>query len=515
MNITASSLYDYIKCPHKVWRDIYGPQEEKIQETNPFVKLLWEKGVKHEERVVSELGDFLNLKEGSIDIRFQKTIEAMENKVPLIYQGVLKHENVLGIPDLLKLLPDNTYIPIDIKSGMGFEGADKDTGSEGKPKKHYAVQLCLYNDLLKTLGFANHNNGKIIDIHGKEVEYDLTAPMGVRIKETWWECYEEMKKDIDLLMKNKNGNKPALAGTCKLCPWYNSCKKWCEGAKDLTTIFYLGRSNRDRIAEDLSIEDVDAFLDINVAGVMERKKAEKKAGNNDFLLRIGDKSLQKSIDRARILYQTKKPVLYGSLTLPTVSYELFFDIEDDPTQEFIYLHGIYERNGSKGRYIYFAATELLVEAEKEAWGKFWEYIGSLPQDDYAVYYYSHHEKTTYKNLQKRYPDVISMEEVEKFFDNPNVIDLYKIVLSQTDWPVGSYSLKALATYSGFSWRDETPSGALSIQWFNDYIESKDENILKRILEYNEDDCKATMVLKDKLVELSDGNCVNRDKVGVE
>ena len=45
MNITASSLYDYIQCPHKVWRDIYGPQEEKIQETNPFVQLLWEKGV--------------------------------------------------------------------------------------------------------------------------------------------------------------------------------------------------------------------------------------------------------------------------------------------------------------------------------------------------------------------------------------------------------------------------------------------------------------------------------------
>ena len=97
MNITASSLYDYIQCPHKVWRDIYGPQEEKIQETNPFVKLLWERGVKHEEKVVSELGDFLNLKEGSIDERFYRTTEAMKNKTPLIYQGVLKYENIYEI----------------------------------------------------------------------------------------------------------------------------------------------------------------------------------------------------------------------------------------------------------------------------------------------------------------------------------------------------------------------------------------------------------------------------------
>jgi len=43
MFITASKLYDYLQCPHRVWRDVYGPQEEKM-ETNSFVKLLWEKG---------------------------------------------------------------------------------------------------------------------------------------------------------------------------------------------------------------------------------------------------------------------------------------------------------------------------------------------------------------------------------------------------------------------------------------------------------------------------------------
>ena len=116
MNITASSLYDYIQCPHKVWRDIYGPQEEKIRETNPFVELLWERGVKHEEKIVSGLGDFLDLKEGSLDKRFQKTTEAMKNKTPLIYQGVLRYENIIGIPDLLRKLPDNTYMPIDLRS---------------------------------------------------------------------------------------------------------------------------------------------------------------------------------------------------------------------------------------------------------------------------------------------------------------------------------------------------------------------------------------------------------------
>ncbi len=496
--ITASKLYDYLQCPHKVWRDIYGPQEEKIKETNPFVELLWEKGVKHEEKIISRLGDFLNLKDGLIDERFQKTIEAMKNKTPLIYQGVLKYENLLGIPDLIKKMSDDTYIPIDIKSGMGFEGINEEEGEEGKPKKHYSVQLCLYNDLLKKLGFTTHSNGKIIDIHGNEIDYNLISPMGLRTRETWWEFYEKIKKRVDFLMRNADKNKPALAGTCKLCPWYNSCKKWCETTKDLTNIFYLGRSNRDKLNEDLFVENIDDFLELDVEKVMKQKEIEKKSGNKDFLFRIGKDSLTKSLKRAETLYRTKKPIAYEPIVFPKVNYELFFDIEDDPTQEFVYLHGVYERNGDKERFINFTAKEISDEAEKEIWRKFWEYINSLPQDDFAVYYYSHHEKTTYKKLQKRYYDVISLEEVESFFENPNVIDLYKIVQKQTDWPVASYSLKALATYLGFCWRDETPSGALSIQWFNKYLETKDEAILKRILEYNEDDCKATMILKDGL-----------------
>ncbi|MFC1781826.1 ribonuclease H-like domain-containing protein [Planctomycetota bacterium] len=337
----------------------------------------------------------MNLKEGSIDERYQKTVEAMKNKTPLIYQGVLKYENIVGIPDLLKILPDNSYMPIDIKSGVGFEGADEEKGAEGKPKKHYAAQLCLYNDLLKKLGFATHNHGKIIDINEEEVEYDLIAPMGVKIKETWWELYEQIKTHVDLLMKNQDKNKPAMApGICKLCPWYNSCKQWCEDTKDLTNIFYLGRSVRDRINKDISIENIDEFIDIDVAEVMKQKEIEKKSGNKDFLYRISEKSLHKSIDRAMILYQTKKPVIYKPIVFPKVSYELFFDIEDDPTQEFVYLHGVYERNGNKERYIDFTTTQLLPEAEKEVWQKFWEYIETLPQDDYAVYYYSTHEKTT-------------------------------------------------------------------------------------------------------------------------
>ncbi|MFA6548250.1 MAG: TM0106 family RecB-like putative nuclease [Candidatus Magasanikbacteria bacterium] len=497
MHITASNLYDYLQCPHRVWRDIYGPRDEKIKETNPFVQLLWDKGVQYEKKVIDQIGDFLDLSKGNLEERFAKTITAMKSKTPLIYQGVLMVDNLAGIPDLLRLMPDGSYLPIDIKSGMGVQGVDEENEEEGKLKKSYAVQLALYCDALIRLGFENKKTALIFDIAGNEVEYNLENPIGKINKMTFWELYEDALAKVSALIENKTQNKPAMAGICKLCPWYASCKKWTEKTDDPTCLFYLGRSKRDTLSQDAGINTVQDLLTANVDDLMKQRKGDK-----NFLKGIAEKTMETIITRANILRKIKKPIVYGKIDFPQVDYELFFDIEDDPTQEFVYLHGVYERSPNGERFLDFTAKEISATAEKQAWADFWRYTQSLPENNFAVYYYSHHEKTTYKRMQKKYSDVISADEVESFFDNPNVIDLYQIVLKNTDWPVGSYSLKALAQYLGFSWRDKTPSGALSIQWFNDYIKTKDERILNRILLYNEDDCRATMVLRDGIENIS-------------
>ena len=174
--ITASKLYDFITCPHKVWRDKHGPLSEKIVETNPFVELLWNKGVQHEKAIVEKLTSFLNLSEGSFEERKLKTLEALKNKEKIIYQGIIQDGELFGIPDLL-ILEDDEYIPIDIKSGMGTEGDDSD--SEVKLKKHYAVQLGLYIEILQRMNLKKNSIGKVIDSSGEEVIYDLSLPMAL------------------------------------------------------------------------------------------------------------------------------------------------------------------------------------------------------------------------------------------------------------------------------------------------------------------------------------------------
>ena len=80
------------------------------------------------------------------------------------------------------------------------------------------------------------------------------------------------------------------------------------------------------------------------------------------------------------------------------------------------------------------------------------------------------------------------------------IDLHDVAKRQiqTEGPLG---LKLLAVGAGFTWRDPNPSGEASIQWYEEATRPDSPDALAsrtRILEYNEDDCRATKALRDWL-----------------
>ncbi|MEO8038997.1 MAG: TM0106 family RecB-like putative nuclease [Betaproteobacteria bacterium] len=498
MAVTASKLYDYLQCPHRVWRDAHGPQGERDPEPNPFVQLLWERGVRHEQKQLAQAGQVVDIASFPYGERPARTLAALHAGAPMIYQGMLQVDDLIGIPDFLRREPDGSYLPIDVKSGMGAEGVEADDEGPAKLRKPYAVQLALYVDSLRRLGFAVPLRGIILDVRGEEVPYDLLALQGGKPPETYWALYERLRDAVRALLTGETSNTPAMIGVCKLCPWYDSCSRWVQATDDPSGLFKVGRRDRDALARDALVTSIDALCRLDVAGLVARKT---KSAN--FLKGIGRTGLEKAVRRARVYRETKAPVLYATLVFPETPYELFFDIEDDPTQDFVYMHGVLERSARGERYLDFTATEVSESAERDAWQRFWNYIGSLPADAFTVYYYSKHERTAYRKLREKYPDIVSEDALERFFGAARAIDLYgDIVAAKTDWPLGSYSIKAIAQYLGFRWRDESPSGALSILWFNEYIAGKDPAVLERIRQYNEDDCRATLVLKDALVRMN-------------
>jgi predicted RecB family nuclease len=207
--------------------------------------------------------------------------------------------------------------------------------------------------------------------------------------------------------------------------------------------------------------------------------------------------------QSRAILQTSggAPYLRTVPLLPERTVELFFDIETDPSRDHCYLHGFLERsnrdNASEQFFGFFSANPTPA-CERDAFADAWAFVRS--RQPCAVFIYSKYERTWWRSLQKRHPDVCTPEDIEQLFGSSDMVDLYEIVSHHTEWPTYDYSLKTLAKFLGFSWRDLHPSGAESIEWYERYVLG-DPDAKTRILAYNEDDCRATRVLLDAITNL--------------
>ncbi len=485
--ITASMLYNFVQCPHRLNLDRHQDPSKKDPESK-FVQLLWENGNVFESDVIENLTiPFVNLRELPDKEKERRTHEEIDRKTNLIYGGRITFENLLGEPDLLRW--DRVgYEAGDIKSGSGEEGDDSDTS---KPKKHYAVQLAHYTHILEKLGISSSREPFIWDVHGNEVTYHLDASQGPRTPQTLWELYLEILASTEIILSNIDMTIPAIAGNCKLCHWHSHCTEEIVRVDDLTLIPELGRAKRDEMMADIATVNDLAAADLS--SYIQGKKTIFKG--------IGPGTLTKFHTRAKLLCDpSATPYLTMTPNLPESDKELFFDIEVDPMRDICYLHGFFERQGQSERYAPFLSQIPTPEEEERAFFEAWQYVKSSAPC--AIYYYSKYERTWWRKLQQRYPSVVTPEEIEAMFDSASAIDLYYDVVKKcTEWPTRDNSIKTLAKYLGFEWRDTSPSGAESIEWYHRWVETGDPDIKQRILDYNEDDCIATRVLLDGIRKL--------------
>ena len=488
--ISAAQLYDYVQCPHRVFMDTFGDAAER-DDTSPFVELLWEHGLDHENAIAAQLNITTNLKSLDAADRERETRAAAERHAPLIYGGRLTAADSVGEPDLLEWT-DLGYVPGDIKSGSGIEGDE----NEGKLKRHYAFQVAHYVSILEQLGLgAGNRTPYVIDREGKRVPYALMEPQGVRNTETWWDGYQKALSVIRSILERSSPSTPTLGGECKLCHWHSHCKAVLVATNDLTLIAELGRTKREALSA--VIPTIQAFAECDLDSYIQQKKTAFRG--------IGPDSLRKFHARARLLTDPgATPYLTEAVNLPVKQKEVYFDIETDPMHGVVYLHGFVERTLGQpetARFIpYFADGNEPVH-EEAAFQEAWNYLTARIQDS-TIYYYSKFERTEYKKLAEKYPAVCSVSDVEILFAQSVMIDLYfDVVKKATEWPLYDQSIKTLAQYLGFHWRDTDPSGAASIEWYNRWIESGDPTIKQRILDYNEDDCLATGIVVDGIRRL--------------
>lgn len=494
--ITASMLYSLVRCPHRVALDLHEDPSRRDPESK-FVELLWERGTAFEQEVMEGVTvPFTDLGDLRADEKERRTEEAMIRGDDLIYSARIRAGDLLGEPDLLRRHGEG-YLAGDIKAGMAEEGATD--LEEGKPKKHYAVQLALYTDILEKLGCSAGRIPFIWDVHGREVTYHLDEPPGPRTPETLWDMYRFCLSIARQIASREHNTLPAYMSACKLCHWRTLCRRRLEKMDDLTLIPGLGRAKRDALVGHATT--VGELADLDLEALI--------TGRKTLIPGVGPDTLRKFRLRARVQKSGAAPFLRQPLDLPQAPTELFFDIEADPMRDICYLHGFVERRAQtvdSERYVYFIAEEPTPEQEKRAFAEAWAYVrGSQPS---TIFYFSKYERTWWRRLQARFPEVASPAEIEAMFDPGTAVDLYyDVVFRHTEWPTRDYSIKTLAAFLGFEWRDTSPSGAESIEWYHRWVETGDASIRQRILEYNEDDCRALRVLFDAVDSLE---CLDPD-----
>ncbi len=481
-------LHDLVRCDHRVALDVHGDPAER-DEVNEFVELLWEGGVEHETAV---LADMLAASPGSVDLRYAApgsrqalTQIAMDSRAPLIVGGEISEADLLGRPDLLRREGDG-YIAGDIKLGVGEEGAS------GAPRLRYAIQVCLYADILERMDRLSRPYGFIVDGNGDELEFALDADLG-GTRGALADRYDEALQHARDIVDDTVETLSVRAAECKLCRWYTVCKADVLARDDLTRIPQLGRTLRDTLRRTfptvaaLAAADVEAHID----------------GRRTDFPGLGPDRLRRFQDLVRLL-STPGSTAYARvpLALPPRGRELLFDIETDPMTDHCYLHGVVERwtdgSGHPPRYHAFISSGPDDEARA-----FVEALEFLESDASAsIIDWSKYERTVYRALALKHPETDTVERVEALFSSARCVDLlYDVVATGTEWPCHDFSVKTLAVHCGFAWRDDKPSGAASIRWYRDWQRTGDEAIKVRILEYNEDDNAAVGRVLDVLREL--------------
>ncbi len=157
---------------------------------------------------------------------------------------------------------------------------------------------------------------------------------------------------------------------------------------------------------------------------------------------------------------------------------LYFDIEAD---QYPYLFGVYDQK--ENHYHSFLAHE---EAELREIGK--QVIRFFSQSQATVYHYYDYETRIMRHMEELCG--ISMDGIVFF-------DVYECLRKCAILPLKTYSLKSVSKWLDFEWRMPL-DGKGSIVEFRRWKNTGNPTHLQTIIQYNEDDCRSTALVKDWL-----------------
>lgn len=456
--ITANDIRRYSLCPCGLYLDLHGPQDERA-EAHAFLDHLRELGIE-QERVVVESLPHVSVPEGALPFRVEATMALLREGRERIYHPVLLHDELLGIPDFLErvevpsALGPFSYRPVDIKISSSAKDEHRD-------------QLGFYALLLADLQGLFPTDGDLILVdqtrEGVQLEGRIDRVRG-------------LVSDVAAVTAGRR-EPPTLSDECGTCAWQEYCLRTLYAKADVSLLDGFGPEKK-AVLLDAGYTDLSA-----VAGADAHRLSELRG--------IGAKTAGRIITQARVLLD-RTPQVISPTPLREPPLELYLDMECQQGTQMIYLVGVLEcEEGRADQFLAFVAERP--GDEGEMWSRLLEYVRGLPTGT-VIYHYHNFEATHLRKLTDRHG--IDLAAETKLFGH--LIDLHRVLKESVVLPVHSYGLKPVAKWMGFRWTETGADAAMSMLWFDLWLSTGDRSYLAASIRYNEDDCRATKVVREWL-----------------
>jgi uncharacterized protein len=421
----------------------------------------------------------------------ERTRGALASGAPVVYQAVFFDETdpelpFIGYADFLTMQPDGRYRVVDTKLSRHV-------------RVTALLQLAAYHEQLQRLGIPVDDVVELVlgDDTSRTVPIGDIAPVFRRRR-------ERMHTIID---EHRAGGVPVqwgdpryfIDGRCA------HCEPFAAAADDLVTVAGMRLTQRD------------ALID---AGITTATALAASAGRPDGCtlplatfekLRMQARLQHEAIAGEAPPFVVIDPMPIAALPAPNPG-DLFFDFEGDP------LHGERQPDGSTrwGLDYLFGWVDAdgafdcrwahSQEQEREALRSFLEFVTERIRrfPGLHVYHYAAYEKTHLLSIAARHGEGEAI--VDDLLRRGVLVDLYPVVTSSLRVGAPSYSIKKLEPLYLDRHREGVTNAVDSI---DEYARSAEaaasgdaalaEQLLDAIAEYNADDCRSTLKLRDWLL----------------
>jgi uncharacterized protein len=533
MLITDKILFNYQRCQRKSYLNLYGNPSEQSP-LSDLIEKIHQDSYAYRESILDQLpyqeplyqpGDWSSGAQATLELMKQgvdciangvllvdahpfQEVSALSSvtepigfspqQMPIWLLGDLDGVTLVSFPSLLvkKIgasdLGDWYYQPIDIKFSK-------------RPKRDYQMIGAFHAQLLAAIQGLLPDAGLILREKGHYF-VDVTKWLNL-MQQTFFDC----------LLMLQTATEPEVfisRHPCETCQWYDSCYAIASANRHLSLLPGV-TPTRYHALKQVNINTWEALAAANPVDLI--PYFEETCQNHPV-----EQVTQAIVLQAQACLQNRAIALTtsekhsNSFTpeeLPVAPIELYFDIEAQPELNLSFLHGVLKvdrtqttpDNKPLETFHYFLAETPADEGLM--WENFLQFVWEYPTA--PIFHFCPYEAQEIKNMAKRYHTPASRWRPII----PRLIDVHALVTRHVVMPVESYSLKAIARSLGFQWRDPAASGAQCIVWYDQWLKTKTENLadpasqnkneyneyLESILIYNEDDCRATYVVKDWLV----------------